>query len=266
MSEEAEFAIVDDFEHPETARYFLHLAYDGTNFHGWQIQLNAISIQAVIKEALEKILNIPINLVGCGRTDTGVHATQYYAHFDCTKPLPDRFVMKLNAVLPGAIAIYECIPVERNAHARLHAIERSYEYFLHTRKNPFSRNYSYEFLYYPLRWDLIHEATALIPTYNEFKPMIKMDKENPVYTSTVKEAVWEQVSEHQWKFKITANRFLYNMIRRIVGTMVLIGREQLTLEEFKRVMDEQAEFKNIKLAPSNGLHLNRVVYLFIKNT
>ncbi|MBK7958677.1 MAG: tRNA pseudouridine synthase A [Bacteroidetes bacterium] len=252
MSDEDQNLIESIEEQVESSRYFLHLAYDGTNFHGWQIQLNAISIQAVIKEALEKILNIPINLVGCGRTDTGVHATQYYAHFDSTKPLPDRFVMKLNAVLPGAIAIYDCIPVERNAHARFHAIERSYEYFIHTRKNPFSRNYSYEFLYYPLRWDLIHEATALIPTYTEFKPMIKMDKDNP------------QVGDHQWKFKITANRFLYNMIRRIVGTMVLIGREQLTLEEFKRVMDEQAEFKNIKLAPSNGLHLNRVIYPFIK--
>lgn len=241
-------------------RYFLHLAYDGTNYHGWQIQLNDHSVQQEIKNALEKILNIPINLIGCGRTDSGVHAKQFYAHFDSTKPLPDKFIIRINAVLPRTIAIYELIEVPLHANARFDAIERGYEYFIHTQKNPFIRAYSYEFPHHSLDWDLIQEATQMLLEYKEFKPLVKMDGERAKYTCIVKSAAWEQVSEYQWKFSIRANRFLYNMIRRIVGTMILIGRKQLSIQDFKRVMDEQSEFKIIKLAPANGLHLCSVLY------
>lgn len=241
-------------------RYFLHLAYDGTNYHGWQIQLNDHSVQQEIKNGLEKILNIPINLIGCGRTDSGVHAKQFYAHFDSTKPMPDKFIIKINSVLPRTIAIYDIIEVPRFANARFDAYERGYEYFVHTKKNPFVREYSYEFPHHHLNWDLIQEATQLLIQYKEFKPLVKSDGERSKYTCDVKSAGWEQVSEFQWKFSIRSNRFLYNMIRRIVGTMILIGRGQLTIEEFKRVMDEQSEFKIVKLAPPNGLHLCSVLY------
>lgn len=245
----------------ETKRYLMHLAFDGTNFHGWQIQLNDHSVQQEITNALVKILNIPINLVGCGRTDSGVHAKQYYAHFDSTKPLPDKFIIKINAVLPRTIAIYDVYEVSPEVNARFAAIERGYSYFIHTKKNPFWRAYSYEFPHHSLRWDLIQEATALLPTFKEFKPMVKSDGgEKNNYRCDVRHAQWQQINEFQWQFTIRSNRFLYNMIRRIVGTMVLIGREKLTLDEFKAVMDAQSEFKIIKLAPPNGLHLDHVMY------
>lgn len=247
-------------ENHKTKRYFLHLAFDGTNYHGWQIQKNDHSVQQEIKNGLERILNVPINLIGCGRTDSGVHAKQFYAHFDCIKEIPDKFLIKINSVLPRNIAIYDIFEVPLFANARFDAFERAYEYFLHTKKNPFIREYSYEFPHHNLQWDLIHEATALLLHYKSFKPLVKSDGERVVYTCDLKAASWEQISEFQWKFSIRSNRFLYNMIRRIVGAMIIIGRGQLAIEEFKRIMDEQSEFKIVKLAPPNGLHLSRVLY------
>ena len=241
-------------------RYFLHLAFDGTNYHGWQIQLNDHSVQQEIKNALEKILNVPINLLGCGRTDAGVHAKQFYAHFDCSKPLPDKFIIRINSVLPRNIAIYDIHEVAPYANARFDAYERGYEYYIHTKKNPFVREYSYEFPHHPLNWDLIQEATQLLLQYKEFKPLVKSDGERTKFTCELKSASWEQVSEFQWKFSIRSNRFLYNMIRRIVGAMILIGRGQLSLHDFKKIMDEQGEFRIVKLATPNGLHLCLVKY------
>jgi tRNA pseudouridine38-40 synthase len=255
---------VPENSHP-TQRYFMHMAYCGTNFCGWQIQANAETIQQTLKESMERILQVPINVIGCGRTDTGVHATEYYAHFDLKRDMPDRFLMKLNAVLPVGIAVYEIFPVEHNAHSRFHATQRSYQYFIHTRKNPFLKLNSYEFIYYDLDWDLIIKATELLRNYGEFKPLVKVDKDQPKYNCTIFHVGWTQLSDHEWRFDITANRFLYNMIRRIVGTMILIGRHQLTIEEFVEVMDAQSEFRNIKLAPPNGLHLSKVKYPFIDN-
>lgn len=238
----------------------MHLAFDGTNYHGWQIQINDHSVQQEITNALMKILNIPINLVGCGRTDAGVHAKQYYAHFDSTKPLPEKFIIKINAVLPRTIAIYDVYEIPSEINARFAAIERGYSYYIHMKKNPFWRAYSYEFPHHALRWDLIEEATALLTTFKEFKPMVKSDGDQNHYRCDVRLATWKQVDPFQWQFTIRSNRFLYNMIRRIVGTMILIGREQLTIEEFKTVMEAQSSFKIIKLAPANGLHLDHVLY------
>jgi tRNA pseudouridine38-40 synthase len=248
----------------ETKRYFLHLAYNGTNYSGWQIQANNETIQEVLKNGLEKILQVPINLIGCGRTDAGVHASQYYAHFDIQRDLPDKFLMKINAVLPAAIAIYDIIEVHPEAHARYDAISRSYQYFIHLRKDPFKRLYSFEFPHHSLDFEKIREATNLLMQYSEFKPLVKMDKDQPKFNCTIQSIGWTQIDPFQWRFDISANRFLYNMIRRIVGTMVLIGRDQLSIAEMVEVMDAQSEFKIIKLAPANGLHLSKVIYPFIK--
>lgn len=244
----------------DNMRYFLHLSYDGTLFHGWQFQPGQDTVQGTLKNALEILLKTPINIIGCGRTDTGVHAKQFYAHFDFDGIFPELFLLKLNSILPISISVYDVFEMHAQAQSRFDATERTYQYFIHTRKESFLRHYSCEFRYHSLDFAAIEEATALLVNYTDFTPVIKIDPENPVTTCKLKEAYWERTSEHTLVFTITSNRFLYNMIRRIVGCMIQIGRGQLSVAEFKHIMDTKGEFKVIKLAPSNGLHLTRVVY------
>lgn len=245
-------------------RYFIHLAYDGSNYAGWQFQGNVPTIQQTIEEAISKILNTEIAILGCGRTDAGVHATNYYAHFDCAKELPAQFVFKLNNVLPNAISIYDIFEVELDKHARYSATEREYDYYIHTKKDPFKIRFSSEFRFYPYNFEKLQEVTQLLLNYNDFKSLSKHNPDNKTTLCNLSKISWTQIDEHAYKFNIAANRFLYNMVRRIVGTTMAVARDRISLDDFKRAMDTQGEMPFILTAPPQGLHLVQVKYPFIK--
>lgn len=246
-------------------RYFIRLTYDGTNFCGWQNQKNGESVQGCIEHALTTLFRKKQSILGCGRTDTGVHADDYYAHWDYCGEVDDKVIMKLNSILPRAIAIKEIFKVNDNENARFSASSRTYHYYLHTQKNPFRRLYSYEYLHHDLNIDLMQKATQLLLNYNEFLPLIKLDKEHKKTNCTLHHCCLKKIDDHIYRFEISANRFLHNMVRRIMGTLVLIGREKMSLEEFETCMNKQIEFRLIGLAPANGLHLVNVYYPFLNN-
>jgi len=242
------------------ARYFLELAYNGTDFHGWQMQDNAPSIQQEISEKLGTILQAEIPVTGCGRTDAGVHASQFFAHFDTDKLTMDTglFVHKLNTMLPDSIAIYNIQQVQNDAHARFDAIKRSYQYFISTRKNPFNSNRSYQFNV-ALDINAMNKACELLLGEKDFGCFCKANADNHTDICTVHHANWEQ-NEHMITFNITANRFLRNMVRAIVGTLLDVGQGRTTLEEFELILASKDRSEAGRSVPAHGLFLSRVEY------
>lgn len=246
-------------------RFFIRLSYDGTNFCGWQNQKNQDSVQGTIEAALTTLLRENQAIVGCGRTDTGVHADDYYAHWDFEGTLPDHLILKLNSILPRSIAIKEIFEIDPVYNARYNATIRTYHYFIHTHKDPFRRLYSYEYPHQKLDFNLMTEAAALLLDYNEFLPLIKLDKLKKKTKCTLYSSKLETIEENYIRYEISANRFLHNMVRRIVGTIILIGRGTMTLDELKNSLDNQSELRLIALAPANGLHLVKIEYPFLLN-
>ena len=248
----------------EMKRYFIRLAYDGTNFCGWQNQKEQDSVQGNIEAALTTLFRSPQKILGCGRTDTGVHADDFYAHWDFDGEMDENMTIKLNSILPRSIAIKEIFQIPSEFNSRYSAAKRTYHYFIHTQKNPFRRLYSYEYLHHSLRLDLMHTAASELMSYNEFLPLIKLDKEHQKTKCTLFSSKIEELEPYYYRYEISANRFLHNMVRRIVGTLILIGREKLTFEEFKTSMQNQTPMRLIGLAPANGLHLVKIDYPFLE--
>ncbi len=242
------------------ARYFLELAYNGTHFHGWQMQDNAPSIQQEISEKLGTILQAEIPVTGCGRTDAGVHASQFFAHFDTDKLTMDAglFVHKLNTMLPDSIAIYNIQQVQNVAHARFDALKRSYQYFISTRKNPFNSDCSYQFNV-ALDINAMNKACELLLGEKDFGCFCKANADNHTDICTVHHANWEQ-NEHMITFNVTANRFLRNMVRAIVGTLLDVGQGRTTLEEFELILASKDRSEAGRSVPAHGLFLSRVEY------
>ena len=242
------------------ARYFLELAYNGTDFHGWQMQDNAPSIQQEITEKLSTILQTITTITGCGRTDAGVHASQFYAHFDADK-LPiesDLLVHKLNTMLPASIAIYGMYQVQNDAHTRFNATKRSYQYFISTRKDPFNADCSYKFNV-PLNLDMMNKACELLLGEQDFGCFCKANADNHTDICTVFHANWEQ-NEQMIVFNITANRFLRNMVRAIVGTLLDVGQGRTSLEDFELILASKDRTEAGRSVPAHGLFLSRVEY------
>ena len=249
-------------------RYFMALAYRGTAYHGWQIQDNAQTVQAVVQEALERLLGQPVPVVGSGRTDTGVHARQQIAHFDRPVPLDTAtFRYRLNALLPPDISVDQLYEVPPNAHARHRARRRSYEYHLHNFKDPFAQDRSYYFRP-KLRLDLIREATRQLVAYGEhdYRCFSKSRTQQTHFRCRITRAEWtisEELSAGQrMLFGITANRFLRGMVRAIVGTLLDVGTEKTTLEEFQRIIAHQDRQQAGRAVPAHGLYLTEVTYEF----
>lgn len=243
-------------------RYFIELSYCGTNLNGWQTQINTPNtVQQILSDTLSTTLREPITPTGCGRTDAGVHARQFFAHFDSINlsnhPF-DFWLHKWNAMLPKNIAIHQIIPVKDEAHARYNALSRTYEYHIHHRKDPFLHQRSW---YYPIK--LNHEkiisALEIIRHHNDFACFTKntTDYKNTICFITHTE--WK-IQDYQIVFIIKANRFLRNMVRSIVGTLIWIGTNKLTLEDFKNILlsrdRKQAGFS----APAEGLYLSKIEY------
>jgi tRNA pseudouridine38-40 synthase len=243
-------------------RYFITLSYCGARFNGWQIQPDAPSVQETLEQACSTILRQPISITGCGRTDTGVHARYYVAHFDAEGELPERFLTGLNSILSDDIAVYGIRAMHPEAHARFDAYERSYVYHISLRKNPFATETAwYSPLNKYLQVDKMQEVADLLPLYNEFFPFCKTHSGVDSYACELKTARWELLeAEHLLLFHITANRFLRGMVRLIVGACVQVSAGQIQLQEVQSALDEQKSLKKSLSVPPQGLFLTEVRY------
>lgn len=244
-------------------RYFIHLAYNGTRFHGWQIQPNATSVQENLNKAFSVLLQTEINLMGAGRTDTGVHAREMYAHFDSDNSFDiTTLVHKLNSFLPKDIVIYDIIPVHDDAHSRFDATKRTYEYHIHQFKNPFIDELSWYF-HQPLDIDLMNQASQLLFNYTDFECFSKVNTDVNTFDCTIFEAYWKRGKNDQLIFTISANRFLRNMVRSIVGTLINVGLHKITLDDFTKIIESKSREKAGFSVPAHGLYLTKIEYDYI---
>ena len=242
-------------------RYFVWFGYDGTRYHGWQIQPNGVTVQSELQRCLSLLLREEINVVGAGRTDTGVHARQMAAHFDIDE-LPmsvDNLAHKLNGMLPQDIGVYKVEAVSDDMHARFSAIARTYHYHVHTQKNPFLRHFSLE-LHYQLDYERMNEAGRILLEYEDFGAFCKAGSDVKTTLCKVTHAQWHQTSESTWYFEITANRFLRNMVRAVVGTLIEVGRGRMTLDEFRQVIEGKKRTQAGESMPAKALFLEKVEY------
>ena len=241
-------------------RYFITFSYDGTRYHGWQIQPNGDSVQERLEWALSTLLRREVNVTGAGRTDAGVHARVMVAHFDFDEAIDcQQLCYKLNRLLPFDIAVQEVKQVSDDMHARFSATSRTYHYYIHTKKDPFRRAYSCE-IHYPLDFALMNEAGKILTTYEDFGAFCKSHTDVKTTICHVTEARWVQTSETAWYFRITANRFLRNMVRAVVGTLIDVGRGKLSIEEFRKVIEGKRRTEAGESMPGNALFLVDVRY------
>lgn len=241
------------------SRYFITFSYDGTAYHGWQIQPHSISVQEQLQKALSTLLRQSIEIVGAGRTDTGVHARKMVAHFDFGELDCSQLVYKLNKMLPKDIAVYKVEQVSEDMHARFSAKSRTYHYFLHLSKDPFLRAYSWQ-MYGDLDFDLMNKAALVLMEYRDFTSFSKVNTDTKTNDCTITEAHWDRVGDNQWRFTISANRFLRNMVRAIVGTLVEVGRGKLTIEQLRQVIEAKDRCRAGDSVPGNALFLVEVLY------
>jgi len=240
-------------------RFFIKLAYNGTNYHGWQCQPNASSVQETLNKALSIVLNSEINLMGAGRTDTGVHAKEMYAHFDFETEIDSQnLVHKLNSYLPKDIFIYDIFPVHEEAHARFDATKRTYQYHIHTFKDVFLQDQSW-YYHQNLDLDLMNEASKLLLNYTDFQCFSKVNTDVNTFDCTIFEAYWTQ-NNNSITFTISANRFLRNMVRAIVGTLVYVGLHKITLEDFNNIIASKNRNEAGFSVPAHGLYLTKIEY------
>lgn len=241
-------------------RYFITFSYDGTAYHGWQIQPHSVSVQEELQKALSTLLRKPMEVVGAGRTDTGVHARKMVAHFDSESELEcSQLVYKLNKLLPRDIAVQQIERVEEDMHARFSAKSRTYHYYVHLDKNPFLRSYSWQ-VYGNPDFDLMNRAAAVLMEYTDFTSFSKVNTDTKTNDCTITEAHWDRVGEGQWRFTITANRFLRNMVRAIVGTLMEVGRGRMSIEQLRNVVDAKDRCRAGDSVPGNALFLVDVKY------
>ena len=251
-------------------RYFITLSYDGTAYHGWQIQPNGISVQEVLEHALSTILRESIAITGAGRTDAGVHGRMMVAHFDTEVWFDcEQLVYKVNRLLPRDVSVSKIEAVGEDLHARFSATSRTYHYYVHTGKQPFSRQYSCV-LHYSLDFDKMNEAAAYLIGEKDFKCFCKTGADVKTTICNLTEARWIPTNDEfalttddtvtNWCFVITANRFLRNMVRAVVGTLVEVGRGRLSLDEFKKIVDGGTRSDAGESMPGNALFLWEVKY------
>lgn len=244
-------------------RYFAEIAYKGTDYSGWQIQPNALTVQEVIEKAFAQLFRYTISIVGCGRTDAGVHATQYYFHFDLEAEHADldKLTYQLNAVLPEAIAVFNILAVGDEAHARFDAIKRSYVYRLHFGKNPFKKDASFGYHQGDLLdFGAMNEAAQLMLQFEDFFPFCKTKTEVHTFKCQMITSEWRMDSPTEWTYHVSANRFLRGMVRLLVGMSLNVGKGVLTLKEVNHCMEVQERLPHALSVPAEGLYLCEVKY------
>lgn len=241
-------------------RYFIFFAYDGTSYHGWQRQPNAMTVQERMEDVMRMLLGRKVNLVAAGRTDTGVHARRMAAHFDVETEVDCRWLaFKLNCLLPQDIAVSSVVPVRENAHARFSARRRTYRYHLYLKKDPFCRDYACRY-YYDLDFPLMNRAALMLKSHTHFGSFCKAGSDNKTDICHIEEVRWMPEGPVSWVFEITADRFLRNMVRAIVGTLIEVGKHRLTLEAFEQVIRAGDRRASGESMPACGLFLENVDY------
>lgn len=242
-------------------RYFIYLAYDGTAYHGWQIQPNGNSVQEELMKALSTLMRVQTEVVGAGRTDAGVHASLMVAHFDSDKEWDTALLAdKLNRLLPPDISIYRVRAVKDDAHARFDATSRTYKYYVTTTKTPFGRMYKCRLFGAPLDFDKMNAAAATLFDYTDFTSFSKLHTDVKTNNCRIMQARWERVNDTEWVFTIQADRFLRNMVRAIVGTLFEVGRGKLTVDGFRKVIEQKDRCKAGTSAPGHALFLVDIGY------
>jgi tRNA pseudouridine38-40 synthase len=242
-------------------RYFVWFSYDGGRYHGWQLQPNGVTVQSELQRCLSVLLRREVSVTGAGRTDAGVHARRMAAHFDVDAlPMTTQdLVHRLNGMLPYDIGVYGIEAVADDMHARFSALARTYRYYVHTRKDPFLRQYSLE-LHYRLDYGLMNEAAGILMEYDDFGAFCKAGSDVKTTICHVTHARWHQTSDTTWYFEITANRFLRNMVRAVVGTLVEVGRHRLSLADFRQVIEHGSRTQAGESMPAKALFLEDVRY------
>ena len=241
-------------------RYFADIEFDGTAYSGWQIQPHSPSVQQTLEEALALFLRCKVDVTGAGRTDAGVHASQMIAHFDLETPQDSDWMMhKLNGILPQDIAVHRIWPVRPDAHARFDAVSRTYKYYVTLNKSAFHREYSWYLVNEP-DFGLMNQAAEMLLSTVDFTSFSKLHTDTKTNDCRVTEALWTPLEDGRWVFTITADRFLRNMVRAIVGTLMEVGRHKLTLEEFKKIIESKDRCSAGDSAPAQGLFLHKIVY------
>ncbi|MCB0373669.1 MAG: tRNA pseudouridine(38-40) synthase TruA [Muricauda sp.] len=240
-------------------RYFIQFSYFGKAYHGWQNQPNAITVQEVLEKALSTLLRQKIDVVGAGRTDTGVHAKQMFAHFDHGGIMDkNELVFRLNSFLPEDIAVQHIFEMDPDAHARFHATERSYEYWVVKEKNPFYFDLAH-FVHQPLNMAAMNKAGSLMLSHSDFECFSKSNTDVKTYICDVRKAEWE-VQDDKWVFTITADRFLRNMVRAVVGTLLDVGMGKMAPEDIHAIIDSKDRGEAGVSVPAKGLYLTQVLY------
>lgn len=244
-------------------RFFIKFSYKGTNYHGWQKQPNAISVQEVLEKGLSTILNKSVVLMGAGRTDTGVHAKEMYAHFDFETPFAaESFVHKLNSFLPIDIVVFEIFKVDDHAHARFDAKKRTYQYHINPYKDVFLTDQSW-YYHQNLNIDLMNKAAQILLQYTDFQCFSKVHTDVNTFNCNIFEAFWTK-ENNQLIFTITADRFLRNMVRAIVGTLVYAGINKITIEEFEQIIKNKNRSEAGFSVPACGLFLTKIEYDYLQ--
>ncbi|MBK9330083.1 MAG: tRNA pseudouridine(38-40) synthase TruA [Sphingobacteriales bacterium] len=242
-------------------RYFMRLSYNGKNYCGWQRQENAVSVQEVLEQNLSKIFNAPVELVGCGRTDTGVHAKEYYAHTDTDAVLPENFIYRINRILPEDISIAEIFEAVDDLHARFDAVSRTYKYFIHFDKNPFLEDFSFQVHEWRPDIQKMNHCIQQLFGERDFASFEKKGSDNKTSICKLENAYWE-TAENGLVFTITANRFLRNMVRRITAALLMVGLGKLSEQELLDAVHAKDSLEVKISVPAKGLFLWKITYDF----
>ncbi|MES2811625.1 MAG: tRNA pseudouridine(38-40) synthase TruA [Bacteroidota bacterium] len=243
-------------------RYFIEFAYNGTQYHGWQYQPNASSVQETLNKVFSTLLQEEIDILGAGRTDAGVHASLMYGHFDSEKVTDiEKLLYKANSFLPKDIAVFRILPVHDDAHARFDATSRTYNYFISTKKNIFNSNLAWHY-HHELDIEAMNEAAKLLLNFTDFECFSKSNTDVFTYNCKITEAHWRK-ENNTLIFTITADRFLRNMVRAIVGTLVNIGLHKITNEDFVAIIESKSRKKAGFSVPAQGLFLTQITYPYI---
>lgn len=241
-------------------RYFIYLAYNGKNYSGWQIQPNAPSVQEKLEKILGMLLRTPTPVVGAGRTDAGVHARLMVAHFDTKSPVDINLLTdKLNRILPYDISVYKIVEVVSGAHARFDALRRGYEYHITNEKNPFNTDFVFRY-HGEMDFNRMNEACAILYEYIDFTSFSKLHTDVKTNNCIVYRAIWEKSPDNTWIFHIEADRFLRNMVRAIVGTLIEVGRGKLTVDGFREVIEKKDRSAAGTSVPGKALFLTKIEY------
>ena len=245
-------------------RFFFHIGYNGYNYHGWQRQMKDLSIQEVFEDCISKVLKTDATILGCSRTDAQVHASQYFFHFDVKKEWNFDLLFRLNKMLPDDIAVFDIIPVKENNHAQFDAKQRTYDYFIHTSKNPFLSKVSALYSEKKIHPDKMIKAISLLTTYKDYRSFCKSpDKYKHTLCNISSAKLFSDASGDKFRFQISSDRFLHGMIRAIVAKLIKVGTEEMSVDEFENMLMLKQAHRNLAFALPQGLCLSKVVYPFL---